>query len=462
MKKLKVLSALMALALGVGCMSGCDGNETANQNGVTTVSIWSTDSHSKTVLDSLTNDYNNNQGKTDGIKIEYKVIDGDTYGKNLDLALQSGQGPDIFQAGIEKSKIDNNYIASIGDIQGGEDFANECLEKYPNSAIAYNGKVYCLPTGVTTRGLIYNKDMFKEAGIVDENGEPKPPETFAEMRETAKRLTDKSKNHFGMILPEKWSGWVDSDVMSPLLECVGHVGFDPVEGKWDYSGAAEILDVYMGMMDDGSVYPGADGIDNDTARAFFSEGLIGMKIGYSFDAGVLNDQFPAKCDWSVAPLPVTDKNNRYRQPMTMASSFAINQASVDTKGGEKLLKVLRWLTGEELAKELYKAGVTLPYDEKIVEEVKLENPKKGWLEFADMIKISAMANDKPSRDMTGYLSLDERIRAQVLSGAVSPSDALEQFSKDCEAASEKYYNLHTDQSFEKYLDKDWNIKLNNK
>lgn len=167
MKKLKFLSMSMALMLGMGCISGCGANEKASTGDVTTISIWSTDSHSKTILDRLTNDYNNNQGKKDGIKIEYKVIDGDTYSKNLDLALQSGQGPDIFQAGAEKSKIDNNYIASIGDISGGEDFANECLQKYPNSTISYNGKVYCLPTGVTTRGLIYNKDMFKEAGIVD-------------------------------------------------------------------------------------------------------------------------------------------------------------------------------------------------------------------------------------------------------------------------------------------------------
>lgn len=461
MKKLKFLSMSMALMLGMGCISGCGANEKASTGDVTTISIWSTDSHSKTILDRLTNDYNNNQGKTDGIKIEYKVIDGDTYSKNLDLALQSGQGPDIFQAGAEKSKIDNNYIASIGDISGGEDFANECLQKYPNSTISYNGKVYCLPTGVTTRGLIYNKDMFKEAGIVDENGEPKPPETFEEMRETAKQLTNKSKNQFGMIFPEKWSGWIDSDIMSPLLECVGHVGFDPVTGEFDYSGAAPILDAYLGMIDDGSVYPGADGIDNDTARAFFSEGLIGMKIGYSFDVGVLNDQFPAKCDWGVAPLPVTDKNNRYRQPMTMATTFAINQASVESKGGDKLLKVMQWLISEDMAKELYKEGATLPYDEKIVEEVKLENPKTGWQEFADMIKISSIANDKPSRDMTGYLSLDERIRTQVLSRESSPAEALEQFNKDCKAASEKYYSLHTDESFEKYLDKDWNIKLNN-
>ena len=277
MKKLKFLSMSMALVLGMSAISGCADKEQANSGSETTISIWSTESHSRTIMERLMNEYNNGQGKADGIKIEYKVIDGDSYPKNLDLALQSGQGPDIFQSGIDKEKIENNYLASIGDIQGGEDFANECLQKYPSSVIAYNDKVYCLPIGVTTRGLIYNKDMFKEKGIVDEKGEPKPPETFEEMRETAKLLTDAPNNKFGVILPEKWSAWVDSDVVSPLLECEGHVGFDPVKGEYDYSGVVPIIKEYMGMMEDGSVYPGADGIDNDTARALFSEGMISFR-----------------------------------------------------------------------------------------------------------------------------------------------------------------------------------------
>ena len=62
----------------------------------------------------------------------------------------------------------------------------------------YKDKTYCLPFSTNTYALIYNKDMFKKAGLVDENGEPKAPETFDELREY-----DKTRKEFGIILPLK-------------------------------------------------------------------------------------------------------------------------------------------------------------------------------------------------------------------------------------------------------------------
>ncbi|UKI35907.1 MAG: extracellular solute-binding protein [Clostridiales bacterium] len=45
----------------------------------------------------------------------------------------------------------------------------------PRAGIHTTAKTYRLPVSVTTMGLIYNKDMFKSAGIVDEKGEAKAP-----------------------------------------------------------------------------------------------------------------------------------------------------------------------------------------------------------------------------------------------------------------------------------------------
>ncbi|UKI36826.1 MAG: extracellular solute-binding protein [Clostridiales bacterium] len=45
------------------------------------------------------------------------------------------------------------------------------MEGYPEELCAgfkINGKTYSLPFSAATRGLVYNKDMFKAAGIVDE------------------------------------------------------------------------------------------------------------------------------------------------------------------------------------------------------------------------------------------------------------------------------------------------------
>lgn len=54
----------------------------------------------------------------------------------------------------------------------------------------YKGHVYAIPNGVDDRVLYYNKDLLRQAGIVDPaTGEAKPPVTWEELREAAKKLT---------------------------------------------------------------------------------------------------------------------------------------------------------------------------------------------------------------------------------------------------------------------------------
>lgn len=458
MKKSEIICTAVSLLLTVGCFSGCT-KENAGSSDVTAITVWTANSHSKTTVEKLVDEFNTGEGKDAGIEIEYKVIEGDSFAKSLELALQTGQGPDIMPLTLGvKNMVENGYIAALDDLPGGA----ELSEKYKDYLIEltnkYKGKVYAVPTSTTTRGLVYNKDMFKAAGLVDENGEPTPPKTFDEMREYAKILTDKSKNQFGIILPEKWSNWVSSDMLTLLQSSVGHHGFDPVKGEYDYSGLAPIINTYMGIISDGSMYPGAEGIDNDTARAYFSEGLVGMKIAYSFDVGVYNDQFPAKCDWGVAPLPVIDTDNCYYQVEGLSSSFCVNASSVDTKGGDKLMTCLKWFASDKYVTTMYKEGLEIPVNWDVVKDIKLDNPKTGWNEFAEMAKISHVPNRIPPSDMTGNLSLSERIKNDVLSGKISAEEMLEQYNKDITEATKKYYELNTDESFESYLNKEWNVK----
>jgi len=78
--------------------------------------------------------------------------------------------------------------------------------------ITRNGRIYGLPVGGIGGGyvmtLFYNKKLFKEAGIVDEKGEAKPPQTWEEFVETAKKLTNREKNVAGFgILGGDGAGW---------------------------------------------------------------------------------------------------------------------------------------------------------------------------------------------------------------------------------------------------------------
>lgn len=457
----KLICICLSLILVFGCLSGCkseENNET--RDGRTVITMWTGNAHSKNVMEKLVDSFNNNQGKELGIYFEYIVKEGGSISQSLELALQTDQAPDIMpSSGTIASMVENGYVVAIEDLPGGKEF----LSKYDPSIFregrnTYKGKVYNVPNSVTTRGLIYNKEMFKEAGLVDENGEPTPPKTFDELKEYAKKLTDRKNNKYGIIFPLKWTGWIDSDIRTVLLSSQGHNGYNPVTGEYDYSGLEPIITTYMDIIKEKCNYPGADGIDNDMARAYFSQGNIGMKFGYSFDVGVLTEQFPATFDWGVAPLPVVDENNTYLQHMKHSGSPFINAKSVEKKGGDKLLKVLEWYTGDEVRAALYKSGSELPIDWDIVKDVEFTKEIPGWKEFGQMVEISSLPNLEPSVDMTGLLELNERITKDILSGNVPVKEALDNYAKDVTGAAKKYYELHPDEDIKKFIDKDWNIK----
>jgi ABC-type glycerol-3-phosphate transport system substrate-binding protein len=88
--------------------------------------------------------------------------------------------------------------------------------QYLNPAIlvpyTVNERYYGLPAGPYSgyiMGLFYNKKLFKSAGIVDKNGEAKPPETWDEFVTDAVKLTNKKKNisGFGICAATGAAGW---------------------------------------------------------------------------------------------------------------------------------------------------------------------------------------------------------------------------------------------------------------
>ena len=133
-------------------------------------------------------------------------------------------------------------------------------------------------------------------------------------------------------------------------------------GKFDFSGQAKIMDSMIKIKKDGSCVPGTEGLDNDPARARFGQGNVGMKIAGSYDVGVLKDQFPAKIEWGVAPLPLNDLNSKGMQYGSADGMFAINKQSVERIGADKIVTILEYFTSDELLKELYKKGLSMPID----------------------------------------------------------------------------------------------------
>ncbi len=387
----KLLALIMAMLMVTVCFASCTKDGGASGD-VTVIKVWSSSGSTQERMEQLVEEYNNTTGKKEGIKIEFETYLND-YATIIESASQNDQLPHLLMWGGDQAKVNaanKGYIVPIADMPGGEEF----LEAYGEIPLAnrelINGKVYFVNMAQTVQGLMYNKDLFRKAGLVDENGEPTPPKTTSELVEYAKKLTDKANNVFGLGLPLKDQGW--SQLAYP-----GNATFNELspngaltEIDWDKETYTytehwlEYIDFVKAVKNSGATFPGAESLDNDTMRAQFAAGRIGMFMGASWDVGVLTEQFPATCDWAVAPIPVYDGYERYQNPASRTSGYCI--ANTALKEPEKTMKVYTWLMGEDVLLDLYEGGYYIPIRAGVAEKADESKFPVQWAQFANLVK----------------------------------------------------------------------------
>ncbi len=456
MKKLVLL--LLAAGLAVSA-AGCQGGNSGKGKEKETVTYWTFNAHDKDLMTKYIDDFNKNKGAQLGVSIDY-VIKSDMSATMIDLGYASGQAPDLFETCNLNKLANDGSLAAYEDLPGGEEYLKGFDGMLRETVNKLNGKTYTAirKYSATTRALLYNKDMFKEAGIVDENGEAKPPRTYEELREDAKKLTNAQKGKYGIVLPFKWSAFFDNDVRALMQSDVGNIGYDPVKGTYDYSAMKPIMEMYTGIRDDGSYFPGAETLDNDSARARFAEGDIGMKFGASYDYGVLTSQFPAKCDWGVAPLPAKTENPEYKQAYSLAYTPYMNSGLLQKISPETLMEIMKFLNSDELAAEQYKAGKGLPIDSDIVKNTKLGDDMKNWGDFASLVDISAINPVSRKFDVSKYPSFSEQFITKIWNNNESIDSLLTEYAELTNKEIDAYQELHPEYDGQQFILTQWDTK----
>ncbi|MEG2670523.1 MAG: extracellular solute-binding protein, partial [Oscillospiraceae bacterium] len=350
--KIKKFVAIGAsLCLAASLFTGCGQTGKPEATGKTKITVWSSERHDMDIRKAQIAKYN--AENTDNIEIVYEVKT-DDINEMLKMAYQSGNAPDIhteIDANLEQAAIKSGWIAPLEP-----SFTDEYKEKMAKGAVvpSIDGKVYKIAfKGPGAFKFIWNKQMFKDAGLDPEA----PPKTWDKVREYAKVLTAKGEGKkYGFALPLKDPVFTRYYVSMPGAPSglYNSDGWDPAKGKYEYSMYKTMINFYRDLGKDGSLFPTPGTLDNDFARAQFSEGNIGMMFGAPWDVGVFNDQFPCKMDWGVTDFPTLTGEVKGGYPAGACSGgYNIN---AKTKDKEKQMKVYKWLISEENLKELQLAG----------------------------------------------------------------------------------------------------------
>lgn len=263
------------------------------------------------------------------------VAAGEEMLQKVQSALLSNQEPDLLWGpptwtGVLESTGKLVELGTIIDDELKNDIPKGLLE-----AGMYKNKIYSLPIEAGTLYLIYNKDMFKEAGI--EN----PPTTWDELYETAKSLSDGKR--YGVWLPiapnERtswtWECFLWQNGQSILNAEGNNIGFNNEKGL-------EALEFYTKIIKDGYA-PTATGqdpfIDKQVAMVYATQGAANAYITKN------------NMNVGVAMLPGKD------QLATGLGSNHYFMFKKDEKVQKETLKFIKWMTtGENHAEWVIRTG----------------------------------------------------------------------------------------------------------
>lgn len=233
-------------------------------------------------------------------KIDITVIPDNQMVTKLATGVQSGDVPDIisFDLIYMPDFMRAGFLEDLTD-QLKSDPNQEKVAKAYQDLATYKGRLY--GTGFTpdVSILLYNKDLFKKAGL-DPN---KPPTTVGEIEADAKKIRALGGNTYGYYFSGSCPG-CNIFTMAPMMWASGakllpkEAGDPILQGP----GIKEVLTAFRQMWTEGDIPPDAQSDTGNNFTAVFETGKVGMQGAGGFAISTLKKNHP-EINFGIAPLP---------------------------------------------------------------------------------------------------------------------------------------------------------------
>ncbi|PDT81419.1 sugar ABC transporter substrate-binding protein [Sinorhizobium sp. BJ1] len=369
-----------------------------------TISVWSLDRDIQPAPN-LINDFNK---LNTGIKVEYRQIQFDDVVSEAMRAYSTGQAPDI----IAVDNPEHALFSSRGAFLDLTDMISKSSvvkpQNYfpgPLASVTWDGKLYGIPKATNTIALYYNKDLFKAKGL-DPN---KPPQTWDELVEAARKLTDPAANVYGLAFSAK-ANEEGTFQFLPWAQMAG--------GSYDHinsEGAVKALDIWKTILDEKLASPDSLTRGQWDSTGTFNSGNAAMAISGPWELDRMLKE--AKFDWGVALLPVPQAGAERSSAMG-DFNWAIFS---NTEHPQEAFKVLEYFVSQD--DRMFKDFGQLPARSDIsippagvplkdaalkvfVEQLKYAKPRGPHPEWP---KISKAIQDAIQAALTGQMSSKEAL-----------------------------------------------------
>jgi multiple sugar transport system substrate-binding protein len=348
------LAISMLVVLVAAACGGTGGTTTPSGtlgplSGDVRISGWS----SSPTEDALLNDSINAFMKDNpNVKVKWEPIAQD-YETVLKTNLAAGTEADVFYADIFwiDSLMKTGKLLALDDYMAKSGVKKEDFVPTLINAFSYNGKTYGIPKDFNTLGLVYNKDLFKAAGVA----EPTNDWTWDQLKDAAKKLT--SGSVVGLSLP------ADAARFVPFLWQAGgdlaNINNDKGQAAVDFYTAFEAKD-------------GTSKLPSELGMGWAGEAFEKGKAAMVFEGGWLpadlNNNFKS-VNYGVVQMP---KGSAGKSNLIFTVSYSL---SAKSKNPNAAWALANYLTGKDNQSKVLKAGFALPTRQALSSEITNQNSK---------------------------------------------------------------------------------------
>lgn len=207
-KLFRFIAAVVCIGMLAVSIIGCENKEAADTEGKTviTVGMWPGESDPKF-------ETQENIRKAFMEKYPDIVVKTDTYMYSVDTFTAKAtakQLPTMYSTWFTEvdKLIDAGYCADVTEAMKKHGYTDAMNPEVLEMVSDDNGRLYGVPWSAYAQGLYINKKLFKEAGLVNDDGSIKVPDTYEQLAEYAKIIKDKT-GVAGYVIPNSSNcgGW---------------------------------------------------------------------------------------------------------------------------------------------------------------------------------------------------------------------------------------------------------------
>ena len=342
MKSRAIIGAVLLTGLIAG---GVPAVQTARA--ATTVTFWSRDSDAATVT-ALVKAYNASQS---AVQVQVTIIPAAQYVTKFGTAVAGGEGPDITAIDLIylPAFAAANEMTDITALAKALPFYKQLSPSHTRLA-TYQGKQYAVPFTAEGSILMYNKDLFKQAGLDASRG----PANWAAIEHDAKAITALGKGYYGWDIAGSCGG-CNAFTFLPMIWASGGDIFNADGTKATITTSPQVkaaLAFYHRLWTEGVVPPGAKTDNGATWTTGFLSGKVGMVSLGAFGIGALKTN--PKLNFGVSYIP--GQNGGW-------SSFAGGDSIGIPRGSHHVAEAwdfIKWCIGQSAQVNIIAKGGTVP------------------------------------------------------------------------------------------------------